>query len=190
MQDMVYLYYKVHDGNICELGRDQFVSGVKGAFQLGDEQIDIMKLAVITNSEMIKPEIDATALKEMLERVQVLATKYGIPLSTIICSGSVYSIDTYRGISAARKRKDSIDKQRELMLQAVIRNTQRTVNTLIEDLNSVSVQLISEMKNSLDNIEKINKLAALLSRLTNGAEVISKQGLAADKQLYVSRATK
>lgn len=74
-----------------------------------------------------------------------MAELFKVPRMTLYCSGSVYSYDSYNKIFGKKKKKQAIDKQRELILQTVIKNTQKTVNNLVEDMNVISKKLIEEV---------------------------------------------
>ena len=63
------------------------------------------------------------------------------------------------------------NKQREFMLQAIIRNTQKTLNYLIEDINEITKQLFIEIKKGNENSSKIEQLSNMLSLLSKGAQV-------------------
>ncbi|MDO7805614.1 hypothetical protein [Lactiplantibacillus pentosus] len=88
-------------------------------------------------------------------------------IGIIILAGTA----TYKGVEFFTGRKDvENNKQREALLQQIIRNTQKTLNYLIENVNEVSQQLISATQVEQTNSIKIQKLTKLLALLSKGAQ--------------------
>ncbi|MHC8517842.1 hypothetical protein [Sporosarcina sp. ITBMC105] len=86
-------------------------------------------------------------------------------------------VGTYHGLKKVSGISDiENNKQREYMLQAIIRNTQKSLSYLIEDINGITQQLMVEMKKGNENSEKIQQLSNMLDMLSKGAQ------LSADKQ--------
>lgn len=86
-------------------------------------------------------------------------------------------LGTYQGLKKISGIGDlQNNKQREYMLQAIIRNSQKSLTYLIEDINVITEQLIKEMKKVNQNTEKINTLFNLLEKSSQGAK------LSAEKQ--------
>lgn len=86
-------------------------------------------------------------------------------------------VGTYHGLKKVSGISDiENNKQREYMLQAIIRNTQKSLSYLIEDINGITQQLMVEMKKGNENSEKIQQLSNMLDMLSRGAQ------LSADKQ--------
>lgn len=61
------------------------------------------------------------------------------------------------------------------MLQAIIKNSQKSLDYLIEDVNEISRLLMEEIKNGLETSKKIEKLSALLSMMSKGAKVTTEK---------------
>lgn len=86
-------------------------------------------------------------------------------------------VGTYQGLKKITGIGDlENNKQREFMLQAIIRNSQKSLTYLIEDINGITQQLMLEIKKGNENSEKIHKLSKMLNMLSQGAQ------LNADKQ--------
>lgn len=80
-------------------------------------------------------------------------------------------VGTYKGIKKITGIGDlENNKQREMMLQAIIKNSQKSLDYLIEDVNEISRLLMEEIKNGLETSKKIEKLSALLSMMSKGAK--------------------
>lgn len=83
---------------------------------------------------------------------------------------------TYKGVEHFTGRKDvENNKRREALLQQIIRNTQKTLNYLIENVNEVSSQLIEATQNEYENELKIQKLTKLMALLSKGAQATTTQ---------------
>lgn len=78
-----------------------------------------------------------------------------------IISRQFHSIDTYRTFRRARQKK-SIARQRELMLQEVIRNTQLSMNHLVEDLNHTTLKLLEEVRKGNVRDRQIQELSSFI----------------------------
>lgn len=85
-------------------------------------------------------------------------------------------VGAYKGIKKITGVGDlENNKQREMMLQAIIKNSQKSLNYLIEDVNEISRLLMEEVKNGLETSKKIEKLSALLSMMSKGAKVTTEK---------------
>ncbi|TCI53436.1 hypothetical protein EVJ30_08300 [Exiguobacterium sp. SH5S13] len=91
----------------------------------------------------------------------------------------VIGVGTYQGLKKITGMKDiENNKQREYMLQAIIRNTQQTLNYLLEDINEISSRLVVAIQQGNENSEKINQLSNMLQMLSQSAQ------FSADKQTH------
>ena len=95
----------------------------------------------------------------------------GIGTLVLIGVGTYHGLKKVSGISDVEN-----NKQREFMLQAIIRNSQKSLSYLIEDINGITQQLMLEMKKGNANSEKIQQLSKMLDMLSRGAQ------MSADKQ--------
>lgn len=100
----------------------------------------------------------------------------GIGVAVLVGVGTYKGLKKITGISDLEN-----NKQRELMLQQIIRNAQESLNYLIEDINEITRQLIEEISKGLNTRSKINELTLLLERISRGAQVTS------DKSSYAER---
>lgn len=81
-------------------------------------------------------------------------------------------VGTYHGLKKVSGISDlENNKQREFMLQAIIRNSQKSLSFLIEDINGITQQLVQEMKKGNENSGKINQLSEILDMLSRGAQM-------------------
>ena len=100
-------------------------------------------------------------------------------------------VGTYKGIRKATGLSDlENNKQREMMLQAIIKNRQKSLNYLIEDVNEVAQQLSNEAKNGKEAEEKIKKIAALLSMLSKGQKATADKIKYAEIETIISKLPK
>lgn len=94
----------------------------------------------------------------------------GIGAALLIGVGAYKGIKKVTGISELEN-----NKQRELMLQAIIRNSQKSLNYLIEDVNEISQQLMSEVQKGMETTKKIEKMSGLLAMLSKGAKATTEK---------------
>ncbi len=83
-------------------------------------------------------------------------------------------ICTYKGLKKVTGIGDlENNKQRELMLQEIIINSQRSLDMMIEDVNAISVKLTEALEGQVETEVKIRKLSDILGMLTKGAKLTS-----------------
>lgn len=181
MQDALYL--KSVNGETSPWYEDPFLNGLQNVLEILDEQIEVMLIAIHFYKEMQKKDADLKSLNGKVDLLLRRSKSLQIPSEAIFCSGSVYSIDTYHGIRRQRKLKKSITLQRELMLQEVIRNTQISMNHLVEDLNDTTLKLVDEVHKGNLRDQQIQLI--MLRQLQNQAKsMVQKNDEVAVVQLY------
>lgn len=88
-------------------------------------------------------------------------------IGVLIVAGTL----TYEGVQHLTGRKDvENNKQREALLQQIIRNTQKTLNYLINSVNGISQELAEVTESDAINRLKIDKMTKLLVMLSKGAK--------------------
>jgi hypothetical protein len=186
MQDVLYMHSLTYPSQAWM--EDGFIGSLLNYLKLRPEQLELMEYAIDLNKEMVSDDANVIKLQNSAKDMAKSAIYLNIPLMTLYCSGSVYNVDTYHKIfNGDEKAKVSIDKQRELMLQTIIKNTQETINHLVTDMNSVSAQLLNEIQKGIQSSTKIEKLSSLLTRLTNGAEAKVKKTESVEKRALYSK---
>lgn len=89
---------------------------------------------------------------------------------------ALIGVGTYQGVKKLAGMKDlENNKQREKLLQEIIKNSQKTLNIIIEDVKIISEMLIAELKKGTDAESKIEKLAGIIGMLSQGAETITQK---------------
>lgn len=92
-------------------------------------------------------------------------------------------IGAYKGIKRVTGISDlENNKQREIMLQSIIKNSQKSLDYLIEDVNEISTILMNEMAKGVESSIKIKKLSALLSMMSKGAKEVNTKINYAEKE--------
>jgi len=109
----------------------------------------------------------------------------GIGVAILLGVGAYKGVKKLTGISDIEN-----NKQRELMIQAIIRNSQKSMNFLIEDLNELSKQLTIELSKGLVTEIKIHKLAKMIGMLSKGAESTSEKIDNAQKESVIAKLPK
>lgn len=105
----------------------------------------------------------------------------GIGVAVLVGVGTYKGLKKITGISDLEN-----NKQRELMLQAIIRNSQKSLNYLIEDVNEITNQLTLEISKGLETRSKIRELTGILGMLTSGAQATSEKLAYAEKEKIIA----
>ena len=105
----------------------------------------------------------------------------GIGVVALLGAGTYKGVKKITGISDVEN-----NKQREMMIQQIIRNNQKTLNCVIEDINSISMQLVQETKKGLVASEKIEQLSTMLMMLNKSANNTSSHINYASKEAIIS----
>lgn len=92
----------------------------------------------------------------------------GIGVIALLGAGTYQGIKKLTGLGEAEKYR-----QRELLLQEIIKNNQKTLNILVEDINEISKKLIEGLKDGKESEAKIKKLSQVLDYLSNSAKSVS-----------------
>ncbi|PNZ70603.1 hypothetical protein E2556_01335 [Staphylococcus croceilyticus] len=89
---------------------------------------------------------------------------------------ALLGITSYQGMKKLTGLNDERNnKQRELMLQEIITNNQKSLQILIEDVNNITDKLMEEIRKGHENTVKIQKLAKILNSVSQGSkEVINR----------------
>lgn len=96
-------------------------------------------------------------------------------------------VGTYKGLRKITGIGDiENNKQRELMLQAIIINSQKSLNYLIEDVNEITRRLTEEISKGLQTKFKIEELTMILSMLSGGAQITSDRISYAEKEKIIA----
>ncbi len=100
-------------------------------------------------------------------------------------------VGTYKGVRKITGMGDlEKNKQREMMLQEIAKNSQKALNYLIEDVNEITYKLQQAIAKEQENEIKINKLAGILSMMSKGASKTSNQIDFAEKEALICKMPK
>lgn len=106
----------------------------------------------------------------------------GIGVAVLLGVGAYKGVKKVTGIGAIEN-----NKQREMMLQEIARNSQKSLNYLIEDVNEISVKLCEAVKAGQENEFKIQKLSGLLTMMSKGAKQTTMQIEFAEKEKVICK---
>lgn len=85
-------------------------------------------------------------------------------------------VGAYKGMKKVTGMGDlEKNKQRELMLQQIVKNSQRALNYLVEDVNAVTAELQEVIRKGQETDIKISKLSAMLSMMSKSAQGTTNQ---------------
>lgn len=142
LQDVLYIH-NIQSPN-KKWTEDGFVGSLMQACALRPEQIDTMVTANGLNEKMQKKDADLTELKKQWKHFleEIRYTQKYVPGMYLFCSGSIYGVKSYTGfLKSDETSQKAINKQRELILQDIITNNQKTINVLIDDMNDLAERL-------------------------------------------------
>lgn len=104
---------------------------------------------------------------------------------------ALIGVGTYQGVKKITGFKDlENNKQREKLLQAIIINSQKTLNVIIEDVNTISGMLVNEMKKGQTTQIQIEKLAQMVGMLSKGANTMSSKITFAEGESLIAKLPK
>jgi hypothetical protein len=163
MQDVLYLHKQRTQG--ISWREDGFVGSLLECLQLCPEQLDTMERANILNDEMRRKDVNLQELRKKWDKLisSIQHTKGYVPSQFLFCSGSIYGIQNYMGfLKTNNLSQNAVNKQRELILQEIILNTQRTINVLIEDMGYLAERTEQAIGEGKDLEERWKKLQSRL----------------------------
>lgn len=96
-------------------------------------------------------------------------------------------VGTYQGLKKLTGVKDvENNKQREYMLQKIIRNAQQTLDYLLEDINEISKALVNAIQRGNENSEKITELSNMLTMLSESARFSAEKQNESQKEQMIT----
>ena len=94
----------------------------------------------------------------------------------------------YNGVKKLTGAKElENNKVREMLIQGVIKNLQKSINYLIEDVNYISSELIQALDNQANDEEKIAKLKKLLQTFIDASNISSQNLLVNAKESIIAK---
>lgn len=163
MQDALYL--RENNDETAPWYEDAFLNSLQQKLEISDDQVEVMLVAVRMHRAFQEKNADLQQLDRNMKDIFKQAEKQLIPKEAVFCSGSVYNIDTFHGLFKKRKQEISIQQQRELMLQTVVRNCQQVSNHLAEDMNDTVLRVMEEIQKGNERSESIHSMQVYLERL-------------------------
>ncbi|WP_393964964.1 hypothetical protein [Exiguobacterium sp. S22-S28] len=106
----------------------------------------------------------------------------GIGLFALLGMGTYHGWKKFTNIDHVEN-----NKQREYMLQKIIRNAQQTIDYLIEDINEISCRLVAAIQKGNENSEKINQLSDMLTMLSESARFSAEKQKESQKEQMLTR---
>ena len=106
----------------------------------------------------------------------------GIGVAVLLGVGAYKGVKIVTGMGDLEK-----NKQREMMLQEIAKNSQKALNYLIEDVNEVTFRLQEAIVKGQENEIKIQKLAGILAMMSKGAQQTTEQIDFAEKEKLICR---
>lgn len=175
LQDVIYLHEIRNSDDTWK--NDGFIGSLLNHSGVRPAQADTMVKAVRLNKKMQQKGCDYTAIKKDWIKL-FKETRYSegyVPSMYLFCSGSVYGVDCYNDFFAPDDNSQKgINKKREIILQEIIMNNQKTLNVLINDMNCIA----SRLEQAVDESEEYKaKYKTLIERLKKACSGLDKTGL-------------
>lgn len=150
---------------------DGFIGSLMNHSKIRPAQVDTMMRAVQLNKKMQQKGSDYVDIKkEWIGLLKAIRYTEGyVPSMYLFCSGSVYGVNNYNVFFASDDNSQKgINKKRELILQEIIINNQKTLNVLIDDMNYIASHLEQAVNESEEYKEKYKVLIERLKIACNG----------------------
>ena len=190
---------------------DRYIRELQGLLSISDDKADFIIGEIQKNKDILSKRQNDDQIKNGLKETMAKAGAVGVPMAAVYLSGSVVGVSAailgfssmFTGIGVAvllgvgaykgvRKFSGLDDleknKEREMMLQEVAKNAQKTLNYLVEDINALNDQLQQAFSEQDIMNEKTKQLALKLSKLMRqmgqGAQyTTNKMGYATKEQV-------
>lgn len=104
----------------------------------------------------------------------------GIGVAVLLGVGAYKGVKKVTGIGELEQ-----NRQREMMLQQVVKNSQKALNFMVEDLNEISLQLQKALVGNDIDKAKIKKLSVMLVKMSESAKKTSSQADFAEKERLI-----
>lgn len=109
----------------------------------------------------------------------------GIGIAVLVGVGAYKGMKMITGQSELEN-----NKQRELMIQNIIKNHQKAINFLVDDVNYISARLIKALENEAGNHDKIEKLKRMLAKVTTASKMTTTGLLDGVKESMIAKLPK
>lgn len=176
MQDALLLHDIQQPGKPWR--EDGFIGSLMEQCGLHTQQVDAMVRAVRLNRQMVKKDAQMDRLKgEWKSLVKSIRNTPGyVPTPYLFCSGSVYGIKSYTGfLKKDETSQKAVNKQRELILQEIIMNNQKSVNVLIGDMNYLAQRLEKALEREDEIEQDYQQIKQLLCRIRAAARNVTEE---------------
>lgn len=104
----------------------------------------------------------------------------GIGVAVLLGVGAYKGVKKVTGIGELEQ-----NRQREMMLQQVVKNSQKALNFIVEDFNDLSLQLQKALAGNEIDKAKIKKLSMMLVKISESAKKTSSQADFAEKEKLI-----
>lgn len=109
----------------------------------------------------------------------------GIGVAVLVGLGAYKGVKMITGQSELEN-----NKQRELMIQNIIKNHQKAINFLVEDVNYISDRLIKALEEEAGNHEKIEKLKRMMAKISAASKMTTTGLLDGVKESMIAKLPK
>jgi hypothetical protein len=193
--------------------KDKFVTSLQKTLKVTDEQIAFFLEKLQKDEDIIAKRQDDSQIKKTLTDFVSKASLIGVPAAALYLSGSVWvysggimlmtgalgvlgplaigagiGFAAYKGIKHVTGLNEIENNgQREMMLQRIIRNSQKALDFLVEDVNFIAGKLIEELSKGQTTEIMIQKLKTQLLMLSSGATTMTKRVSNAEREAVIAK---
>jgi hypothetical protein len=213
MQDVIRVFrIRESSKKDCDFTRwkkDTFIRDLQKMIGVKDEQIDYFFEKLKSDEDIINKRQTDTEIAKSVKDIATKAGAVGIPVAALYLSGSMWiaggqlvlfgslgplalaaglGFGVYKGIKYLTGINEIENNgKRELMLQGIIRNSQKSLNFLIEDVNYIAQKLAAELSKGQATDIMIQKLKTQLLMLSTGAVTMSERVNYAEKEAVIAK---
>lgn len=188
---------------------DGFIRALQKMLGVTDEQINFFLEKLQNDEDIINKRQTNSDIEKSLKNLATKAGAVGIPLAALYFSGSLWVYGGslflfgglgplaiaaglgflgYQGLKKLTGMSEiENNSQREIMLQGIIRNSQKSLNFLIEDVNYIAKVLSDELTKGQTAAVMIEKLKRQLIMLSQGASTMSGRVSLAEKEAVIAK---
>ncbi|MDR2495440.1 MAG: hypothetical protein LBD24_09495 [Spirochaetaceae bacterium] len=213
MQDVIGLFrIRETEKDDCDFSRwsnDSFLKELQKLLDVTDAQIEFFFEKFKTDEEIIKQRQTDKQIENTFKDLMAKGVAVGVPAATLFFSGSMWIIGgqlllfgsflplaiaaglgfaAFKGVKYLTGINEiEANGKRELMLQGIIRNSQKALNFLIEDVNYIAVKLSAELSKGQVTAIHIQKLKTQLLMLAQGTLTVSGRMANAEKEAVIAK---
>ncbi|MDD2357793.1 MAG: hypothetical protein PHX13_07770 [Thiovulaceae bacterium] len=195
IKDLINIYLSTTNDKECS--NFKFLYQNTSVWELTNKEIEFTIETVKLDHKILKENLTDDMVDTQLKALSAKAESLGIPKPVLYISGglsvlllpgiaglSLLSVATYKGVRYF-SGDNELDKykKREILLQDVIKQSQRTISLIIDDMNFIVEKLNEVITEHNEQGEKIQKLLSIMSSFQGALQAVDNKSNAYDRTL-------